>query len=378
MPKLTEVSGPKVGVVTFPISEAGNVPLSQLIEILSREAGVVSLLTGGSGYARFKDDARVSLTNVRHRPAAGGISRMASHLWTQLEIAVLMAKSSPEVGQWIFFIGGEALFFPMLLARLSRKRTILVFPGSNYQTYVAAEDRLSQPLRLLARATGMLSDRMLVYTPRLIKEYGLEDFGDKVQVARRHFIDTSAFRPTTPLHERDRAIGFIGRLSEEKGVMRLVEAFAMVPDREVEMRIVGDGQLRGRLEAFVRENGLEGRVKLLGWVSHDQLGDHLNRLRLLVIPSFTEGLPNIMLEAMACGTPVLAARVGSVPDVIEDGSTGYLMDDNEVETIRKGIVRALEDENGERVGEKGRIEVTSNYCLESALDSWRPILEKGG
>ena len=73
-------------------------------------------------------------------------------------------------------------------------------------------------------------------------------------------------------------------------------------------------------------------VTLVGWISHDELPSYLNMLKLLVVPSYTEGLPNIVIEAMSCGTPVLATPVGGVPDLIEDGITGFILEDNFPET----------------------------------------------
>ncbi len=105
--------------------------------------------------------------------------------------------------------------------------------------------------------------------------------------------------------------------------------------------IIGDGDLKSNVNKYLSQNGLENNVKLVGWSSHEDLPKYLNSLKLLVIPSYTEGLPNIMLEGMACGTPVLATGVGAIPDIINDEKTGFIMENNSPECIAKKTFSAL-------------------------------------
>ncbi|MDI6867848.1 MAG: glycosyltransferase family 4 protein [Methanoculleus sp.] len=96
---------------------------------------------------------------------------------------------------------------------------------------------------------------------------------------------------------------------------------------------------------------------------------------LLVLPSYTEGLPNIMLEAMACGTPVLATPVGAIPDVIIDGKTGFIMENNSPECIADNVVRALEHPDLEQIAEAGRRFVEENFSFEKTVENWKEILQ---
>lgn len=372
------MSGKRLGVLTFPISEAGTIPLSQLVDVLLETSDSIYLLTGGKGYKHFKHDDRVVAYDVHHAVGKGRLQKAGQYLRTQLEMAYRMFRLSGEVDEWVFFIGGDGLLIPMMATRLMGKPATLTFAGSNYNTYVSINDAFSEQLRLLTNINCALATRVVLYTPRLAEEYGLERCRHKIAIAHRHFVDLDTFRRTRELGDRGPVIGYVGRLSEEKGIRKLVEGFAQLSDPTVELTIIGDGPLRGELEALVDANGLGERVHWAGWVPHEEIGEWLNRLLLLVIPSYTEGLPNVMLEAMACGTPVLAPRIGSIPDVVEDGVTGYLMDGNDAVTLREGIQRVLKDEMLDEVAENGMRMVIERFNFRSSVELWKGIIEGTG
>ena len=134
--------------------------------------------------------------------------------------------------------------------------------------------------------------------------------------------------------------------------------------------------MKESIEASLQEGDISARVDLPGWISHNDLPRYLNQLRLLVLPSYTEGLPNIMLEAMACGTPVLATSVGAVPDVIIDGKTGFIMENNSPECIAENVVRALEHPDLEQIAEAGRRFVEENFTFERVVERWKEVLDE--
>lgn len=113
---------------------------------------------------------------------------------------------------------------------------------------------------------------------------------------------------------------------------------------------------------------------LPGWISHDNLADYLNDTKLLVLPSYTEGLPNIMLEALACGTPVLATQVGTVPDYIKDSETGFIMENNSPECLARNITRALNHPDLEKIALNGRRMVEREFTFNKTVDRFEKIL----
>ncbi|WP_181391450.1 glycosyltransferase family 4 protein [Methanospirillum stamsii] len=222
------------------------------------------------------------------------------------------------------------------------------------------------------------ADKIILYSSKLIPEWKLGKYSEKIIIAQRHFLDFTTFTITTPYKDRYPLIGYIGRLSGEKGVLHFTEALPAILNRHKDLRclIGGDGQLKDSIESSLHDNDISIRVDLPGWISHDELPHYLNQLRLLIIPSYTEGLPNIMLEAMACGTPVLATPVGAIPDVLIDGDTGFIMENNSPECITKNVIRALNSPDLFVIAEKGRRYVEKNFSFENALVIWKNVLEK--
>ena len=126
---------------------------------------------------------------------------------------------------------------------------------------------------------------------------------------------------------------------------------------------------------MIRENR-DNKFTFVGWIPHDELPKYLNQLKLLVLPSYTEGLPNIMLEAMACGTPVLATPVGAIPEVIKDEETGFILKNNSPECIAENVMRALEHPNLGEIVNNARNLIERKYTYEAAVERYRWMLGK--
>jgi glycosyltransferase involved in cell wall biosynthesis len=178
------------------------------------------------------------------------------------------------------------------------------------------------------------------------------------------------------LDARDNLVGYIGVLNNTKNVMNFVKSIPNIKREGVKFLIGGDGQLRDRIEKILNDKNLNSRVKFVGWIPHQKLPDYLNELRLLVIPSYSEGLPNLMLEAMACGTPVLASPVGAIPDVIKDKKTGFILEDNTPQGIAEGIMKALDYPNLDRIVENARELVEKEFNFGVAVKQYQKVLKE--
>jgi len=121
---------------------------------------------------------------------------------------------------------------------------------------------------------------------------------------------------------------------------------------------------------------LSGHVQLRGWIPDDEYRDCLNDLKLLVLPSVSEGLPGVVQQAMPCGTVVLATPVGGVPDLIKDGETGFILENNTPECIASSVIRALAHPNlGEIAGNARRL-IKQQYGRDAMVEKRRIALDQ--
>ncbi len=363
----------RICVITSPRPRGGIIPVSNLIDILSNFCGSLYLITGNEGDAVCRSHRDIHSYSITYKPGKLLLTRIIKYIILQLKISYELLKLIKKVDLYIFFMG-EGLMLPVLVGRILGKSVVACLASSAARKAETSKDILSRPFKFLEALNYLLSNRIVLYTPSLIKEWNLERYGDKISIAREHFLDFDKFKLEKPLTERDNLVGYIGRFSQEKGILNFIEAIPKVVETgdEAAFLIGGDGQLRGRVAEHADESG--NKAKFVGWIPHGELPKHLNELKLLVLPSYTEGLPNIMLEAMACGTPVLATPVGGIPDVIKDGETGLIMENNSPECIAKNIVMALNHPGLEQIARNARALVEREFTFEKAAESYKNIL----
>jgi len=367
-----------IGIIAFTTGKAGKIPTSNLLDIISYFSNCVHFIRGGTRHAFSKKDKKIHIHEVRHDGGKNVFTRVIKYIYTQLKISYTVIKTTRDIEIWIFFIGGDTLVLPMLLMKLLKKKVILAFAGSATDTLKSANDSQFKLVKFLSNINCTLSNSIVLYSPNLIREWNLEKYRYKIHIAHKHFLDLKEFKPKKKFDERDILVGYIGRLSEEKGSMNFIKAIPAIISKKSMIRFLmgGEGSLINRIEAYLEENNLKDKVKLAGWIPHDELSEYLNELKLIILPSYTEGLPNIMLEAMACGTPVLATSVGSIPDVITDEETGFIMEDNSPECIAENVVRVLNHPNLNKIASKAREFVEKEFTYEAAVEKYKKIIDE--
>ena len=143
------------------------------------------------------------------------------------------------------------------------------------------------------------------------------------------------------LHKR---LVCVGRLSKEKGQSLLIEAIAQLraEGTVVDVTLVGDGPMREEVEQLVMRHGLDSQVRVTGWLDAQGIENELRQARALVVPSLSEGLPVVIMEAMANRRPVIAPFLAGIPELVIQGETGWLYPASDVAALSRAIKSCLE------------------------------------
>ena len=230
---------------------------------------------------------------------------------------------------------------------------------------------LQQAEHLVAVSQG-LKDRLLALG---LDANRIHVVPNGVDVTRFRPLDQQSCRRQLGLPPDRRRIVFIGHLVPVKGLDVLLEALKRVPD-DVKLSLVGEGAGKPALEARLRANGLGSRVDFAGARGHEEIPLWMNAADVVCLPSRSEGCPNVVLEALACGTPVVATRVGAIPDLIQDGRSGLLVHPEDAHGLAQALTRSL-DQSWSLEHIRGRVAErswrrTAEALLELLASSARP------
>ena len=281
--------------------------------------------------------------------------------------SVLHVHSEAGAGFW-----RDALFMAAALAL--RCPVVLQLHGSGFGAfYDGADSPVRAMIRfVLSRAARVVapSDSMRAWVYGVCREAKVAVVPPPVALPE----------PGAPLATRPPLVLFLGRLDADAGVMELIDAVAAVRAAVPDLRLVcaGDGDRRAVLRQAER-HGIADAVKFTGWVGPSGKRVLLDSAAVLAMPSYAAGLPMGLLEAMAAGVPVVASAVGGVPEVVADGTSGFLTAPGDVATLSRLLRKLLIDRQlGERIGAAARETVRVRFAPEKALARLEEVYIEAG
>jgi len=172
----------------------------------------------------------------------------------------------------------------------------------------------------------------------------------------------------------------VGRLAEQKGQLLLLEALGRLAAEGVpfEMVLAGDGPMRHIIEEQMQRLGLKERVRITGWVSGDTVRQEILAARTMVLPSFAEGLPVVLMEALALGRPVLTTYIAGIPELVENGVNGWLIPAGSVDALAEALRQVLQAplERLEQMGKAGAVRAGAMHDAKAEAAKLAALFQK--
>lgn len=321
------------------------------------------------------NDSIIKSTTIRAKSGRSFFGRISNYLRIQLKMVREISKLDFEASYFL----PQTMILPMIFLKLKNKKIFLHMGGRASMSMKFAESKyILTCINIIDKIILYIADYLVVQSNEVIKSLELANYKKKILILPQ-WIDISRFNIKRKYNDRSNCIGYIGILNREKGVFELIKAieiFNCTVKESYEFILAGGGNKK-EIEAILNQIPISNNnIKLLGWVDHTEIPRIMNDLKLCILPSFSEGVPNVILEAMACGTPVLATCVGGVPDIIVDGETGFIMPNNSPKCIAENLERALDHTNLDKIGYNARKYIESNFSFKNIVIRWKIILSE--
>lgn len=162
----------------------------------------------------------------------------------------------------------------------------------------------------------------------------------------------------------------IGRLNAQKGHVTLLQAFAALARPDARLILAGDGELRDLVEETIRNLGLTDKVTITGWISSDEVMRLITQSRVIVQPSYMEGLPVVLMEAMAQGRPVISTFVAGIPELVQNGTNGWLVPAGDQESLARAMSSAIDEDPTKlrQMGLNGMARVRTRHHIDTEAE----------
>ena len=224
-------------------------------------------------------------------------------------------------------------------------RLIRLLCGISYSVTVHGPNEFDAPLGL-SLAEKLMDAEFIVaisdFCAAQVRRWLPHDHWNKLHIVRCT-IGPQFFGRITTISESSRTLVCVGRLSAQKGQYLLIDAMKVLCSRGIEAHLLlaGDGEMRAELQEHIARCGLQQHITITGWVNEQEVREHLMNARALVQPSFAEGLPVVIMEALAMGRPVITTMVAGIPELVRHHENGWLITAGNVAELADAMEEAL-------------------------------------
>lgn len=317
---------------------------------------------------------QIPVTLCTFAPAGSSVLRRLSTAWHNLRtIRAALRRIQPDLINIHYILPG-----PLLFAFFDQPRIVVSVWGSDVVYRDERTARRAQPYveYIAAIAQHITATSQFLLTTYRQRTQGIASYVPLTQVA--FGADIEAIVPHTHDHTPP-VIGFAKSLEEHYGIMELVSAVAALHQEKVALRlhIAGDGPLRKRIEEFCAAQHISDIVRILGWQEREAMHQFYAQCDLFAMPSHFESFGVAALEAAAAGLPVVATRVGGIPEAAKDGETAILVPDHDPLALQKALRQLCQDPAlRQRLGSAGKKYVTSNFTWKSCFQAMTQVFDR--
>ncbi|UXX83520.1 glycosyltransferase [Roseovarius pelagicus] len=326
------------------------------------QAGVLALF--GAVLRILLTQPRSAMVAISHAWRMGGVSEVGRlrHFIYLVEAAYVAHRCTAESTEHIHAHFGTNAATVAMLAHL--------LGGPSYSFTVHGPEEFDAP-RALSLGSKIANSAFTI----AISQFGRSqlcrwvdfDHWDRIRVVHCGIVP-ARFANQTPLPEHGLSFVAIGRFVEQKGQMVLIPAWTRLVARhpEIHLTLIGDGPMRRDLETAVQEAGLSRNITFSGWLDEAGVRDALAASHALIMPSFAEGLPMVVMEAMAAARPVIATYIAGTPELVQDGKTGWLVPAGDVDALVNAVeeLANLSPSDRNKMGAAGRKRVLARHDVE--------------
>lgn len=324
----------------------------------------------------YCNEKLINLSNDRIYNLNSANNFVLNSLLKQIQITSLILEihKQKKIKTLMFAFGNDLAFMPFIFAKILGFKIILRSDG---RASITTEHTLKNYrilkylIRIIELIDYRLVDKFITEAGYMIEKYNLNNYN--VQVGNL-YIDSN-FKKIKKIKDRKYDIGFIGRLEKQKQPLNFLKSLKMI-DNDLNILMIGYGSEKSKVLEHI--NGLKNkkniRINHLDWVKNEDLPNYLNDIKLLVAPSLWEGLPNTLIEAMACGCIILASDVGGVKELIKDGRTGFLLNEINPYSIYSNIIKILKNCELEKISDRAAKSSKNSFSYECTLKNWEKII----
>ncbi len=377
---------PKIGFIAGLSTFVDGVPHAEgalrLIEVLEPLSDEIIWVTARGLTTEHKAPSKIVPIEIEWNDvhAKPFFSQAWYHLSQQAKISLKLLSLKKKVDIYIF----KAIDFyvlPMLFARLVLRRKVIIKsdgrPSSEAARYVGRGKKFKLVwFKLVEGLAYSLANTIVVDSYHAMSINRMSKYLKKIHInSADAYVTTQFLRKAKELSQRKYDVGYVGRFSRKKGILEFLQSLSLLPSNEyLKVAIIGGQPEDAEIQRLLADVKAQNKAEVIGWIEPEEVPQYLNEIKLLVIPSYGEGMPRAALEAMACGCVVVATPVGSLPEIIQDGKTGFILKDNSPHQIAEDIARVLSHPDLDGISNNARTLIEREYTYEVMLEKWYKLL----